>query len=229
MTISTDKIGYNAGCLLRLPFTEGTGLVTHDTSKAPHKMTLTGPPDWLALPSGQPYLSFDGAADYLQCPAADSIDLNFTFEDWTLLTWVYNAAGGGAQLLLDQGRVDVDGWQWFLFGTNISLRTNQAGSHDEIAAVGGLVPSVWQLTGVTRAGIVGQFFRNGVPIATTLGAGLANPVSVAGGRKLLVGVQEDEASNRFTGGLTIPRAWPRRLSNGEMAQIFEVERSRFGV
>jgi len=228
MTISTDKIGYNSECLLRLPFTEYTGVVTYDTSKAPHRMALTGPPTWLAMGSGQPYLQFNGAGQYLQCPAADSIDLNFTFEDWTMLAWVWNNGAGGAQLLLDQGRVDVDGWQWFLFGTNIALRTNQAGSHDEIAAVDGLLPSVWQLIGVTRVGIVGQFYRNGATIPTLLNGGLADPVSVAGGRLLLVGCQEAIA-NFFTGNLAIPRIWPRALSAVEMAQIFAVERSRFGV
>jgi len=228
MTISTDKIGYNAGCLLRLPFTEYTGLVTYDTSKAPHRMTLTGPPTWLAMGSGQPYLSFDGAGDRLSCPAASSIDLNFTFEDWTMLAWVYNAGAGGAQLLLDQGRVDVDGWQWFLFGTNISLRTNQAGSHDEIAAVSGLIPNIWQLIGVTRDGIAGQFYRNGAAIPTLLNGGLANPVSVAGGRLLYVGCQEALA-NFYVGFMARPRIWPRALSAVEMAQIFAVKRSRFGV
>ena len=397
MSISTDKISYNAGCLCRLPFTEHTGLVTFDTSKAPHRMTLTGPPTWekvyeqlclnssfeaalgvewvevidagltmttarstakskfgaaslllsvtgstgalngqrrqiiaaaaaevwsfgvrVNLPANlvncgarfvisyytaadvfisevsvtqntatdgwitlshlnqtlpattakvyvylrvrttaagasgdvyydgvqaakratlpdylspeQPYLLFDGANDFLQCPGADSIDLNFTSEDWTMIAWVNSPSTVNAQILLDQGRVDVDGWQWFLFNTNIAFRTNQGGvpPHTEIDAVNGLIPDVWQLLGLTRVGALCQHYRNGFAIPTLAGV-MADPTSVAGGRKLLVGVQEDEVSNHYAASMAIPRIWNRALSSLEMASIFAVERFQFGV
>lgn len=192
-------------------------------------MELTGPPTWGAAISGQPYLSFDGATEYLECDPAESADLNFTSEDITLLAWMYNSAAAGTQLLFDQGRVDVDGWQWFLANANLAFRTNQAGARTEIGAVDGVLPNVWQLTGLTRIGAVGQFYRNGAPIPTLLNGGITDAVSVAGGRKLLVGVQENEISDFFTGLLAIMRIYNRALSPGEMAQVFAAERSRFGV
>ena len=176
-------------------------------------------------------MEFDGIADLLECAAANSVDLNFTNGDFTLLLWINTPTGAGAELLLNQGVVDVDGWEFFTFGTTLSFRLNQGGAHTDVSAVAALTPSVWQLVALTRVGAVGQFYVNGAPV-TTIGA-LADAVSCAGGNKLLVGVQDNEATNFYTGiiggGGCGPRIWNRALSAAEIAEVFACERHFLGV
>lgn len=229
-----DNYGVNHQILVDIPMNEQIGVMVagetaHDLSKAHHTFTLTGGLTWTALPSGLVYLVFDGATGYLQCPAADSVDLNFTVEDFTIVAWINNALLGGAQIIINQGAVDVDGWEFFLFGTTLSLRTNQAAAHTDISAVAALTASIWQLVGVTRHGATGQFFVNGLAVTTTLGAGLTDAVSCAGGNKLLIGVQNNEATNLFDGSMSRPRVWNRALSMSQMAEIFQNERHWYGV
>ena len=229
MSIGYDKLSTNSQILLDLPFDEGVGDFIHDLAKPHHQFATVGPPVWSVTAGGIGYLEFGGVADFLECLAADSLDVNFTTEDFTLMAWINNPLLGGAQLILNQGEVDVDGWEFFLFGTNISLRTNQAAAHTDISAVAALTASVWQLVAVTRQGASGQFYVNGVAVTTTLGAGLADAVTCAGGNKLLVGVQDNEITNFFQGMMARPRIWARALTDVEISEIFQRERGGFGV
>jgi len=233
--IGYDKLSLNHQLLLGLTFEEMTGLITHDRAKPYHPMTLTGtPPTWHSLASGLPYIAFDGAADYLQCPGALSADLNFVADDFTLLVWVC-AAPVGADVIISQGEVDVSGWELFVYAANIAFRTSQVGGHTEIDAVGAFTPSEWLLIGVTRHGASGQFYVQGQPVDTLLNGGLTNPVSPAGGERLLVGVHKvgGVLSNFWkgdiAGGPCGPRIWERQLSAEEMLQIFNLEKHWFGV
>jgi hypothetical protein len=209
------------------------GLVTHDFAKPHHPFTLEGTPAvWGNLPSGLPTLDLDGAADFLQCLAANSLDTNFTNEDWSFAAWINKTLGGGAQIIMAQGAVNVDGWEWFTFGATMSLRTNQGGTHSDISAVNALTASVWQLVGVTRHGAAGHFYVNGLPVNTLLGTGLLDAVSVAGGNNLLVG--QRTAANFFdgliAGGPCGPRIWsPRVLSDADWLEMFASERHWLGV
>jgi hypothetical protein len=211
------------------------GKLTHDLAKPHHTFTFSGSPAfWDSIPGiGTPIITFDGVADFLECPAVDSADVNFATEDFTLLAWVNNPLLGGAQLILNQGVVNVDGWEFFLFGSTLSFRLNQAGGHTDISAINALAASTWQLVAVTRSGATGQFYVNGLPIPT-LGSGtLADAVSCAGGNKLLVGTQNNEVSNFFDGSIggggCGPRIWGRALTAAEIAEVFACERHWFGV
>ena len=234
-----DKAALNHRLLVSVSMDEGpvvagvAGAITHDLAKPHHPFTLEGTPAvWGNLPSGLPYLDFDGANDFLQCLAALSVDLNFTNEDWSFAAWIYNALVGGAQIIMAQGAVDVDGWEWFTFGATMSLRTNQGGGHRDISAVDSLVASTWQLVGVTRHGAAGQFYVNGLPVTTILGAGLLNPVSVAGGNDFLVGARGglNHWDGLIGGGPCGPRIWsPRVLSDADWLEMFATERHWLGV
>jgi len=212
---------------LDLPHFDGVNGKVHDISCRHIDMDLTGP-TWTALPSGEKVLTYNGVNQYLQCPAADSTALNFTNEDFTLLAWIYGNPAGASEIMV-QGAVDVDGWEFYVFPNNIALRTNQLGSHTEISAIGFFVPNTWQLVAVTRKGSIGQFYVNGLPVTTTLGTGLLDPVSCAGGNKFLIGVQNNEITNLWDGMMGHHRIYSRELSAFEIMAIWVEERVLYGV
>ena len=228
MTLGFDNYSINHQLLLALPFTEGTGTVTYDIAKPHHELALAGtPPTWQSLASGYPYIDFDGAADNLQCPAADSADLNFTTEDFTLKAWLYNTGPVLTDSVMCQGVDDVDGWEWYISaGGDITLRTNQAAAHTEVVAATAFTSSVWQLVGIVRDGSAGQFYMDGDPIATT--GSLTDPVSVAAADIFYVGAQAG-AANFWDGGIAFPEIWERALTASEWKAIFASERHWFGV
>jgi len=228
--IGFDNYPINHQLLLSLPFEEMTGAITHDIAKPHHELTLSGTPaTWHSLASGFPYITFDGVADFLECPAVDSADLNFVAGDFSLVTWI-NASPGGSDIIMAQGVVDVDGWEVYVAaGVNTyALRTNQGGAHTEISAVGAFTPNAWQLVGVTRCGASGHFYTQGEP-ATTTGS-LIDPVSVAAGDRFLVGAHDLLGlSNFLNGSLALPRVWDRELTAIGMKAMFAVERGWFNV
>ena len=231
-------LSYNLslGCslVLDLPHNEGTGSMVFDTSPYHQDMIAVGwpappVPGWFFLPSGQPAIAYDGVHNYGVRPAGASTPLNFTSQDFTLLMWCGSMLAGGSYMLMTQGKVDVCGWEFYLTGgvNTISLRTNQAGSHTGISAIGAFIPGMdWKLIGVTRRRSGGQFYVNGQPVATTLGSGLLDPVSGAG-HEFMAG--KGELGNYFEGAISITRIWARQLSDDEMESIFNTERSLFGV
>ena len=225
---SYDKISLKDSIYIDLPHFEGDGLVVNDISRYHHTMQLTGAPVWTRLASGQYVLDYSGVGQYLQCPAADSANLNFTVEDFTLIAWV-NGNPAGAGMVLCQGAVDVDGWEFYTFGTTVALRTNQGGAHTGISTIGTYTPSTWQLIGVTRHGTSGQFYINGAAVNTTLGTGLSNPVSCAGGNKLLSGIQNNELTNAWLGMMGGHKIYARALLAGEMQDIYNKEKSLYGL
>jgi hypothetical protein len=194
-------------------------------------VTFTSLPTWTQLASGKSVLQLAGA--YLQSPAANSTALNITSEDFTLMAWV-NFSGSSADMIMCQGAVDVDGWEWYLFqggvGTaSLNLRTNQGGAHTGMGTNGELVTlNVWHLLATVRIGATCQHYIDGLSVAMLAGS-LTNPVSVAGGNKFLVGVQNDEASNKFEGKLDHPRALLRALIATEILSIWNKERVIYGV
>lgn len=228
--IGFDNYYINHQLLLALPFVEMFGTLTHDIAKPHHKLTLTGtPPTWNSLVTGFPYIAFDGAADYLQCLAADSDDLRFTSGDFSLLAWLYNTGPAGVDTVMCQNTVDACGWEFDIDNTGkIALRTNQGGAHTEISAAAAFTSSAWQLVGVTRHTTTGQFYVNGDPVTTT--GTLANAVQCGVGANIFfVGVQNLAASNFWGGYMALPRIWERELSDDEMKEICNVERHWFGV
>ena len=233
-----DNIVANRQIELDMPFTEGVGSITHDVAKPHQTATLTGPPTWTNASatglSDLGILQFNGAAHYLQIAVADSTALDFT-GDFTLLEWVYAISmDSGSNSLMCRNEVDASGWSMYATldagaGNYLSLRTNQAGSHTD-GYISNIPVATWLLLGYTRnqAGLSAIGYKNGVAQTTTPGpSGMLDPVTSA--RKLLVGVQDGEASCFFDGYKWRPRAWSRELSAAEMLYFFETERYWFGV
>lgn len=236
-----DNLGLNQGIVLDLPFREATGLITHDLAKPHHIATLTGPPTWTDVlaegigPSDLGILQLNGVNQYLQIPGAVTLDLDF-IGDFSLAAWVYPIYTASAMVIMCRNTTDLRGWCMFLFdnptlGPLLSLRTNQAGDHTECYAAG-FTDSEPQLVGFSRdsAGLSATAYRNGRPVTTVLGpTGMIDPVACGVANKLLIGVQEGEASDFFAGYKWRPRAWPRALTDVDWLNYFERTKHWFGV
>jgi hypothetical protein len=228
-----EKIPLNLDIGLDLPHFEDIGSKVNDISRNHIGMTLTGVPVWTELASHKWVLTYTEVhPDFLQCPAADSTLLDFTALDYTLLAWVY-PTGGGADLIMNKGVVDVCGWEFYLFiggpMATLALRHNQAGSHQGASATDMVTPNAWNLVTVTRSGLACQFYVNGIAVATVLDpGGMIDPVSAVA-KKFLIGIQDNELVNAWDGMMDRHRAWSRALTAAEIANIFTQERSKYGV
>lgn len=245
MSLSYDKIPYNHQIYLDLPFRYEGGLITHDVSKLHHIADGTGHnPSWDTVwplgPSDLAILDFNGIAEYLEIPGADSQNLDFT-GDFTLAAWVYPVYTALAMVLMCRNTTFVCGWCMYLYnnpnpaiGRVLSLRTSQGGGppdHTECYAQG-FPDSVWQLVGFSRdsAGQTAICYKDGAPLTTIFnGVPLLDPVACGAANKLLIGVQDLEAISFYSGKMWRPRAWPRQLSADEWKAIFEAERHWLGV
>lgn len=198
-----------------------------DVSRWANPGAFTNHTHYHQLPSGAWYMDLDGD-DYVQCPAATSRQLNFTSESFTLLAWCRGTLAA-ACYIMGQGDTDHDGWGFFVWVNNLSFRLNQALGHTDISAVNGFASGAWQLVGVTRNGNTGQFYTNGAPVVTIGGGGLVDAVSVAGGNKFLIGIDDNELTGTWPGSMGWHRVWNYELTPDEMARIWVAERGFFGV
>jgi hypothetical protein len=257
-----DKIAINDQLLLSLPFREGSGLITHDEAKPDHLLTQQdlggGSFAWGNLASGCPYLDFIsvgfGATDgvYLDCPNADTLDLDFTSGDYSIVVWVNHRPVGNVKPknIVGRYRVDAaappaafgDGWEVYL-ETNggvdylelrhhhVSLGTSIADSRDGCFSTGWATGS-WNLLGITRHKIAGtswpQHYRDGLPLAMAYSTpGLRDPDTSPS--DLVIGARYSKDSNWLDGMMWNLRIWSRELSGEDMRFIVDRERHWFGV
>ncbi len=235
-----DKIETNFDTLLDLPFNEGSGLLTRDIAKPHHQDVLLVGPTWdkIAL-SNASVLNFDGLTDYLECPAVATADLDFTFEDYSILCWV-NWEDTGIVGEIVAGRYDIDvahsGWELYLAFNggvdSLNLRHHHAGT-----LVGGVPRSscysvgwtrgVWCLLGVSRTG-GGEalHYRNGVALAMVTG-GLVDPETCS--EDLVIGARWNKVATFYKGKMKRLRVINRALGAEKMSEIFETERHIYGV
>jgi len=242
--IGYDNLRVNHGIVLDLPFREATGLITHDIAKPHHIATLTGPPTWTDVLtegiglSDLGILQFDGATQYLQIPGADTLDLDFV-GDFTIVAWVYPIYGAGPMMIMCRNTTGIDGWCMFLYdnpglGTLLSLRTNQGGpapGYTECYAAG-FPDREWQLVGYSRdsVGLSATCYKNGKPVTTVIGpSGMLDPVACGAANKLLVGVQQGEASNFIRGYIRRLEGWPWKLSDNDHLSLYERDKHWLGV
>jgi len=222
-----DNWSPNFQLLLSLPFREGTGVVTRDWSKAYREFALVDAPPWRNLDSDLTVIEFIDIADELTCPGADTADMDFTSEDFSLLTWAYHDDATSAHVIMNRGVLNACGWEFYTAANNLALRTNQAGSREGASGMGFVTTGMWQLLGMTRNGLVGTAYLNGVEqVITHTVNGLLDPVA-CGGQTFRVG--NNPHSNVFDGKLWNPRVWDRIVPADEMLVMFEAERHLFEV
>ena len=222
-----DSIPYNHELLLSLQFREGTGTLTQDWAKPHHPMTCVGAPAWDTLDSGLGVLTFDGDDDEVQCPGANSADLDLTTENFTLAAWAYHDNMSTSRVIMNRGTLNTCGWEWYTANSNLALRTNQAASREGASGMGFIITDTWQFLVMVRTGLVGLAYLDGVAMFTSqTDNGLLDPVA-CGAHTFRVG--NNPHDNYFEGDLWNTRIWPRVLSASEVQAIFEAERNLFGV
>jgi len=241
-----DKLSLDHGLLLDLPFREGVGVITRDIARPHHLLTQRDPGGgsfaWGNLATGCPYLEFVtvgfGAADgvYLDCPAADTPDLDFTSGDYSIGVWVNHADTGhfNPKIVIGRYGVDLDGWEVYLerdtgLGVHyLEHRHHHAPDRDGCYSTGWTPDSGWAFLGISRSGLYPQHYRNAIPLEMSYSAGgLLDPDAC--NRDLVIGARYTKDADWYKGRMWRPRVWGRSLALEEWQMIFEMERQRFGV
>ena len=223
-TASYDTIGVNSGILFDLPFREGTGIITQDVAKPHHPITMANTPTWTTLASGLGVLTLDGVNQYLQCANASSADLGFTTEDYSVSGWFNWTTGGNtSQIIMGRYEVFVGGWELYLYeNLLLTMRHSHAGGSANRTAVysAGWAYDTWHFMGFSRSGSTGQFYRNGVALATT-GDVLEDPESTT--YPLNIGQRYAGNTNYFKGSMYRLRIWSRVLTASEWLGLYNAE------
>ena len=233
MTLAHDIVAVNSGLLLSLPFREGVGVITRDEGKPGHLgIDLNGPPTWASLVTGMGVLDFNGATDYIDCPAANCVYLNFIAGDYSLVGWVRYQVTGLSQIVFGRYGVDLDGWELYLYDINntlslrhhhVSLAPTRTGCYSS-----GWTTGEWHLFGISRSGAYPEMYRNGVEVEVSYDAGgLQDPDTC--NRDLVIGCRYTKNANWYEGYMRGLRIWNRKLSAAEHRFIFDTEKHWFGV
>jgi len=243
-----DNIPINEDILLDLPFREGIGAVTMDHAKPHHPMTMNDPGGgsfaWTSLASGLMVLDFvtvgggfnDGV--YLDCPAAKTVDLNFTAGDYSLSAWInWNSAGSWSEIIMARYGVNLDGWETYLNVSGGRNTVSQRHSHVSLAPntnstcfSTGWTPGTWALLGISRTGgdLYPVHYRNGVALTMAYEvSGMLDPDTC--NRDFVIGCRYTKDANWYKSKMSRPRIWNRALSASDWLTIFKSERDWFGV
>jgi len=247
ITQSYDKIPENDSLLFDLPFREGIRAETHDHAKPHHPLTFQIPGggsfSWVTLASGLGVLEFNpvglGVTDgvYLKGLAADTVDFNFTTDDYSIGCWVNWEWIGHSSILMGRYAVDQCGWETYFDESGGRNTLSQRHHHLSLTPnlnsncySTGWTPGVWAFVGVSReAGdIYPIHFRNGRALTMAYEtSGMLNPDTC--NRNLVLGCRYTLDANWFKGQMWRPRIWNRALSTVEWMNIFKRERVLFGI
>ena len=250
MSKAFDKLDINRDLLLGLPFREGSGVETRDVSKLHRLLTLNDPGGgsfaWGNLATGIPYLQLaavgGGPADgvYLDCPAADTGDLDFTTGDFSIGGWFnWDATGGWSEILIGRYGVDLDGWEIYLdisghlpIGNTLSQRHHHlslAPSTNSNCFSVGWTPGTWHFMGISRSGgsLYPEHFREAIPLEMSYqAAGMLDPDTC--NRDLVVGTRFTKDANWYRNMLWNLRIWGRALTREDWLFILHTEGHWFG-
>ncbi len=184
-----------------------------------------GEPDWVQLPSGLWVLQFDGANDFVDLPNNTTLG---TLGDSTVATWVFSDAIAANKVIYTKR---FNFWGEFALNTGGTLRVTTrligGGGFEIIQSDVGVVTAqqwthaVWVRTAATKTY---SFFVGGEAV----GGGTATDDHINGSSVARIGTRDGGGFswNGMIGPLTV---WNRVLSAQGIADLFEEERSWFGV
>jgi len=160
---------YPDDLLLSLPLGEGSGVQLCDIAKPHHY--IDGNMAWSSVASGMPVASFNGANQYADCLAADSVDLNIINQDYSVVGWVYYQSTLLSQILIGRYGLDLDGWEIYLNegSQTLSLRHHHSSlvpTRTSCYSVGWILDA-WHLFGISRSGAYPLMYQNGEELAMT--------------------------------------------------------------
>ncbi len=231
MSVHYDALAINRNMALDLPFREGIGAITHSIARTHPLVTVVGAP-WSILDSNLPFLALNGTTEYLWASAADTGNLDFTSEDYSIGGWFFFTPGGADdKTLLSRFLVSVDGWEIYHYATlTLQMRHHHASQAPNPVRSScysaGWAYGNWYFMGFSRTGATAQFYRGDINNFVALpmfysALGLVDPDSC--NQNLLIGT-DPTFTNDYKGGLWRPRAWfQRALTFSEWQQIWEKE------
>lgn len=232
--IGYDKVDLDYKLLFHLQEREGAGLLAHDSAKPHHILTLHGPPTWVSLARGLSVLDFNGAGDYLDCPAAMTADMDFTSGDYSIGGWIYHNATATSKMIIGRYGLDLDGWELYLYDSithfylqlrhhHGSLATDRTGCYSQ-----NWVNGAWHFFGISRSGAYPLHYRNGDPVPVTYDpSGLNDPDPC--NRDLVVGCRYTKNTDWYAGQNWGLRVWDRALSAEDWMRLFYIEKGWFGM
>jgi len=212
-------------CLL---LEEATGVTTLGWEKAAHLFTLHGVPTWVSLANGLTVLDFVAATpDYIDCPALDTVDLDFTDGDFSGLAWVYGTLNGREVFI--KGTVGTNnGWGFSLNVNNqMVFFTVQAGAASQTTTGALITLNAWHCVGFSRTGAVARIYNDGAD-ATAVSQAHIDPVSAAA-NAFTIGSTAAGGAGWWDGRMWRPRIWSKLVPAAVFKTIFENERHLFGV
>jgi len=233
MSIHYDALDINRDIVLDLPFREGAGVITHSLAKTHPLVTIVpNAAPWSTLDSHLPFLTLDGATEYLWASAADTVNLNFTGQDYSVCGWFRIDSGGDDdKTLMSRFLVSNTGWELYHYTTlTLQMRhhhaSNAPGDVRSSAFSHGWAYGNWYFMLFTRIGPIGQFYRGDVDgnfaaLNTICNGGLIDPDTCA----VNLNIGRSPANvNHYKGGLWRPRAWNgRALTEADGRWMYERE------
>lgn len=227
MSKGFDHYHPNQELALCLLLEEATGTATGGWEKAAHLFTLHGVPTWVSLANGLAMLNFvPGNPDYIDCPALDTVDLDFTASDFSGLAWVYTAASGSREIFNKGSVATANGWGFYVSPT-IVFFTVQAGPTSQATSGGPIALNTWHCVGFSRAGAVARIYNNGAD-ATTISGTHVNPATAAA-NAFTIGSSAGGGAGWWSGRIWGLRIWSKLIPAAVFKTIFENERHLFGV
>ncbi len=229
MTIGYDNLDINHNIILDLPFREGAGTIAQDVSKSRYPFTLTGAPAYAQLASGIGVLNFT-PIDFLEAAIADVPNLDFTIEDFSIVSWVDPDTLVGDLTLLCHGLASATGYYIdCLANGSVAFYSNQGGAQQSvISATGAVVINTPRLIGISRSEGLVQIFINGEETVYVTQDDITHPLTSA--EKVLFGVYQDETTNPWSQYLGRQRAWLNRsLTADNHRFIWRTEKDWYGV
>jgi hypothetical protein len=227
-----DSLGINEDIELDLAMLEATGLLIHDESRNHSMATMhsaIGVPLWLQTATGQFGLFLNQAYPFLDMrhfidiPAADCPNLDFTTTDYSLAMWFNWKFEGYSQIIMGKYVVSQRGWEAYLHndGVNDSLtvRHHHGGTRTATYSLG-WTQNVEHLWSYSRVGINAYHYRDGNPIAV-VGGPLQDPNSNIAD-DFRIGCRYTEDANWFKARFHRPRVWSRALTADEHRLLYRL-------
>ena len=232
MPIGYDKIRLNYQQVLALTFEEGAGLATYDRAKPFRpELTLIGAPTWTQIiPSGLTVLDFDGAGDWIEGQAADTVDLDFTTGDYSIAGWVNWTNTALSEMIIARYELDVSGWELYFWDSILQLRHHHAAGATVRTGgySGNWTPGVWWFFGISRIGAWPLHYRNGIALEVGYSVGgMLDPETC--NRDLVLGCRWTKNADWYQNQMWNIRLWDRALTAWDMQELFQMERKYFGV
>jgi len=231
--IGYDKFAINHQLLMDLTMEEvsgGAGDYIFDRARPHHSCLLHGATvGWTLLPSGLYVMDFtSGSPDWIDCPQADTVDLDFTAENFSVGAWINLDSLAANRSIMCRGLLDTDGWHsQVLMNGSIVFFTNQAAANQYSQSQAGLIVIGYSyLVGFSRREGSVRTFINGIDVTEIAGTHL-DPLTAA--RELHIGIYDNEAGSPWEGQMWRPRIWSRYIEQWEWLELFNMERHWFNI